>query len=73
MNNRTLSNIDKCIEDLTGYISVRVSRAFMKDENLDEEINELVSSIANLVEVRVKIDEMRKTVTEVEIPEFLNK
>lgn len=73
MENRTIINIDKCIEDLTGYISVRVSRAFMSDEDLDEGLTELVYSISDLIRARVKIDKKRKTVTEVEIPEFLNK
>lgn len=74
MDKRAVTSIDRCLEDLTGYISVRVSRAFARDENLDEEINGLVSSIAYLVEVRAKIDKMRETkLVKVEIPDFLNK
>lgn len=73
MDKRVIASIDKCVEVLAGYISARVSNAFARDEDLDEVLPELVHSVADLIRARVKIDKSRETVTEVEIPKFLNK
>ena len=69
----TLSGVDKCIENLTSYISVRISSMFMCDEEPDENFINLIYSAADLIRARAKIDKTRKVATEVEIPDFLNK
>ncbi len=72
MNSRTILSIDRCIEVLMGYVSARVSNAFISDEDLDEELTKLIYSISDLIRARAKIDKTR-TIAEVEIPDFLNK
>lgn len=71
MNSRTLSSIDKCIEELTGYVSERISDSSINSEDLNEELTGLVYSISDLIRARVKTDKTKKAVTEVKIPEFL--
>lgn len=46
MDNRTMISIDKCVEVLVGYVSARVSNAFMGDEDLDEGLTELIYEAA---------------------------
>ena len=73
MNSRTILSIDRCLEVLMGYVSARVSNAFMSDEDLDEGLTELIYASSDLIRARAKIDKTRKAVTEVKIPDFLNK
>ena len=70
MNSRTILSIDRCMEVLMGYVSARVSNAFMSDEDLDEGLTELIYASSDLIRARAKID--KKAVTEVNVPEFLN-
>lgn len=72
MDKKVLTSIDKCIEELSRYVTIKVSQTYVYDINWDEELTELVSSVADLIWARVSIDEKSKTVTEVEIPNFLN-
>ena len=71
MNNRTVLSIDRCIEILMGYVSARVSNAFMGDEDLDDGLTELIYASSDLIRARAKIDKTKKAVKEVKIPEFL--
>ena len=71
MNSRTILSIDRCIEVLMGYVSARVSNAFMSDEDLDEGLSELIYASSDLIRARAKIDKTKRAVTEIKIPEFL--
>ena len=73
MNSRTILSIDRCIEVLMGYVSARVSNAFIGDKDLDEGLTELIYASSDLIRARAKIDKTGKVATEVEIPDFLNK
>lgn len=70
MNNRTLSNIDKCIEELSCYTTIKVSQTYIHDGNWDKELTELVHSVADLIKIRRQIELESQ---QIEIPEFLNK
>lgn len=73
MNSRTLSNIDKCIEELTLYTTIKVSQTYKPDGKCgkwDKELTELVHSVTDLIKIRRQIEQETR---QVEIPEFLNK
>lgn len=70
MNSRTLSNIDKCIEELTLYTTIKVSQTYIHDGKWDKELTELVHSVTDLIKIRRQIEQETR---QVEIPEFLNK
>lgn len=68
MNSRTLSSLDKCIEELTLYTTIKVSQTYIHDGNWDKELTELVHSVADLIKIRRQIElETRQ----VEIPDFM--
>ena len=74
MNSRTILSIDRCLEDLTGYISARVSNAFIGDKALDEGLTEQIYARSDLIRARAKIDKVEKvtkSTIEVEIPDFM--
>ena len=74
MDKRAVTSIDRCLEDLTGYISARVSNAFIGDKDLDEGLTELIYASSDLIRARAKIDKVEKvtkSTIEVEIPDFM--
>ena len=65
------NNIDHCIAELTEYISVRSSDAFMRIDELDENFVNLVYATADLIRARAKLEKKERTKKEVEIPDFM--
>ncbi len=70
MDKRVIASIDKCIEELTLYTTIKVSQTYIHDGNWDKELTELVHSVADLIKLRRQIEQESQ---QIEIPDFLNK
>ena len=70
MDKRVIASIDKCIEELTLYTTIKVSQTYIHDGNWDKELTEFVHSVADLIKLRRQIEQENR---QVEIPGFLNK